>query len=217
MQRRKPIIVGIAGGSGSGKSWLAEHVELALAPRAVHLRLDDFYLDLAHLPAREREAMNFDDPSAIDWEAVRGCVEAFERGVAAEIPAYDFATHTRRPGGRRLEPREILVFDGLWLLRPEWLRAKLDLRIYVECPRQERLRRRLIRDVHERGRSRASVLRQFEEQVQPWHQRCVAPQRQWASHCVRSPISGESCAALMREIEAAAVPPGRGGTNPLPS
>ena len=188
--------IAVTGGSGSGKSWLAAELREWLGNEAVHLSLDDFYHDLGHLPPAARAVVNFDDPAAIDWEALREVLERFESGAAARLPSYDFASHTRQPATRDVARARFIVLDGLWLLHHGWLRDKLALSVFVDCPEAERLRRRVERDTQTRGRSADSVRRQFAEHVQPMHELFVEPQRQWATHCVESPLSPSAQAAL---------------------
>ncbi len=196
--------IAIVGGSGSGKTWLAERLGAALAPAAARICLDDFYRDLSHLEADERGAVNFDDPAAIDWAAVGRVADALARGEAAELPRYDFASHTREPQGRECPPRPVVIWDGLWLLHPEWLRERFQWSVFVECPMEERLARRLDRDGRERGRTPESVRRQFQDQVQPMHERFVEPQQGQARRRIVSPLNDADWARLVSEIGAAA-------------
>ncbi|MEI6654180.1 MAG: uridine kinase [Verrucomicrobiota bacterium] len=189
--------IALIGGSGSGKSWLAAALLERLGAEAAHLSLDDFYQDLGHLPEAERAEVNFDAPSAIDWDALRYVLECLERGAPARIPRYDFATHTRHAKGRNLAWARFVVLDGLWLLHHGWLRDKLALSVFVDCPADERMRRRVERDMLERGRTRDSVLRQFRQHVQPMHELFVEPQRQWATRCVTSPLEENAQAELL--------------------
>lgn len=189
--------IAVVGGSGSGKSWLAANIRKQLGSEAGHLCLDDFYRDLGHLPEEERDEVNFDDPAAIDWEALRVVLECLERGDAARIPIYDFATHTRMPETRDFENAGLVVLEGLWLLHPVWLREKFAVSVFVDCPEEERLRRRIERDRLTRGRTEESVRRQFADHVQPMHARFVEPQREWATRRVNSPMSQTEHAELV--------------------
>lgn len=194
--------IAVIGGSGSGKSWLAKRLARAFAPHSACVSLDDFYRDLAHLPLPARAATNFDDPAAIDWHAVRGVVEGLEHGEAVRLPQYDFATHTRKPAPRRLEAQPVVIWDGLWLLHPEWLRARFAFSVFVDCAAAERLRRRIRRDVGRRGRTAESVRLQFERDVEPMHARFVAPQRSLATRYVTSPLEAETLDTLIAELRA---------------
>jgi uridine kinase len=190
----------VVGGSGSGKTWLAEKIAAALAPRAARISLDDFYRDLAPLPKAARDAVNFDDPAAIDWEKFREVVGAMRVGEQLDLPAYDFATHTRKSEPRTFSPPPLVVWDGLWLLHHDWLREQFALTIFVDCDAEERFRRRAERDVRERGRTFESVWCQFFEHVQPMHDRFVEPQRRQAAQIVTSPVSVADLDGLVHKM-----------------
>ena len=189
--------IAVVGGSGSGKTWLAEELAREFNGEAAHLCLDHFYRDLGHLTEAEREVVNFDDPAAIDWDELRRVLESLERGEVARVPVYDFAEHTRKDETAELESRPLIVLDGLWLLHPRWLREKFALTVFVDCPEEVRLQRRVERDVVARGRTEESVRNQFAEHVQPMHARFVEPQRELAMMCLSSPILKEEREALI--------------------
>jgi uridine kinase len=195
-----PVHVAVVGGSGSGKTWLAEKLAAALAPRAARLSLDDFYFDLSMLPVAERERVNFDDPAAIDWEKFRASIGAMRASENLELPVYDFATHTRKSLPRNFLPPSLVVWDGLWLLHHDWLCKIFALTIFVDCAADERFRRRSERDVRERGRSFESVRCQFFEHVQPMHEKFVEPQRQKAQQIVVSPFEPAQFAVLVQKM-----------------
>ena len=183
--------IAVVGGSGSGKTWLVAELAGWFGKEAAHLCLDHFYRDLDHLPGSERELVNFDDPAAIDWDALLVVMESLERGEVAQIPVYDFTEHVRKEEIVVLESRPFVVIEGLWLLHPEWLREKFAMSVFVDCPEEVRLLRRVERDVIARGRTEESVRRQFAEHVQPMHACFVEPQREWAMRCVSSPLLKE--------------------------
>lgn len=195
--------IAVLGGSGSGKTWLAGHLCAAFGTQAVRLSLDHFYLDLSHLKPEARARVNFDDPAAIDWEAAREVLRDLSEGRTANIPAYDFATHTRLPGYQPLAPTGLVVWDGLWLLHPPWLREQFVYSVFVDCSVSERLARRIERDVRHRGRTEESVRQQFNQQVQPMHERFVEPQRELAHQCIVSPVSEDAWAELLHGVRTA--------------
>ena len=174
-------IVAIVGGSGSGKTWLARQLQRRLGARAGRLSLDDFYRDRSHLPARVRARINFDHPRAIDWPLFRQCLEKIKNGQTVLLPRYDFVTHARRATARRWRPKSVVLVDGLWLLRRPDLRRLYSLSVFLNCPLKLQLARRLARDQRERGRSPASVRRQFRSQVAPMDKKFVGPQKRWAT------------------------------------
>jgi uridine kinase len=197
---KAPVHVAVVGGSGSGKTWLAEKLAAALAPRAARLSLDDFYRDLSPLPPVERNRVNFDDPAAIDWEALRAATSKMRINERLDLPVYDFATHTRKKTPRIFLAPSLVIWDGLWLLHHSWLREKFAHTIFVDCGADERFRRRSERDVAERGRSFESVRCQFFEHVQPMHEQFVEPQRSKAQQIVVSPFGTAQFDSLVQKM-----------------
>lgn len=195
-----PRFIAVVGGSGSGKSWLAARMQAQLGRDSGLLSLDDFYRDLGHLPETARDGVNFDDPAAIDWDAVRGVMDGLAGGTPVRIPGYDFATHTRQAATRAMPPVRFVLMEGLWLLHHAWLRERFDLSVFVECAEDERMRRRIERDVLARGRTAESVRRQFADHVQPMHLRFVEPQSVLATHRVSSPLSDAEFAGLLAAV-----------------
>ncbi len=190
-------LIAVVGGSGSGKTWLAAELAGCFGSEAAHLCLDHFYRDLGHLPEPERARANFDDPAAIDWDALRVVLESLERGEVARVPVYDFTAHVRTEVTEELESRPLVVMEGLWLLHPEWLREKFAMSVFVDCPEEVRLLRRVERDVIARGRTEESVRQQFADHVQPMHVRFVEPQRELAMLRVTSPLLEKEKAELL--------------------
>ena len=180
-----PLLVALVGGSGSGKSWLAKKLLTALRGKAAHLSLDDFYRDCSHLPPQRRGKLNFDNPSSIDWLEFGRVLHNCRNRTTAQLPRYSFKTHCRLRGLRTFRPKPIILIDGLWLLRRPQIRRLFGFRIFLECPVQTRLRRRLARDRRFRGRSRHSVQAQFWKTVAPMHRKFVQPQRRWADTVLR--------------------------------
>lgn len=177
---RLPVLVAIVGGSGSGKSYVADQLASRLGSKALRLSLDDFYIDRSHLSQKQRQRINYDHPRAIDWRVFESALTALLRHEPAEVPRYDFATHSRKPRGSVMKPKPFVLVDGLWLLRRPVLRALFSLKLFLGCPAKLRLARRLKRDAAVRGRSARSVREQFTRAVQPMHCRFVEPQRRWA-------------------------------------
>jgi uridine kinase len=193
---KQPLLVAIVGGSGSGKSWLAEKLQAAFGRDAGRLSLDDFYRDRSHLSAAKRARINFDKPSAIDWPTFQHVLNRFLHWRQAYVPRYDFKTHCRLPRSRVLKPKPIMLVEGLWLLRSPRIRRFFGYRIFLDSPMQLRLRRRLARDVKARGRSRKSVQNQFRETVEPMHRRFVVPQIHWTDIVLKRDPGGRKIAEL---------------------
>jgi uridine kinase len=190
-----PMFVGIAGGSGSGKSTLAEKIVAALPPdQALLVQYDAYYRDRSHLSPAERARINFDEPDALEHGRLVSDLDALRAGRVVESPLYDFATHTRRRETRRLEPRRIVVVEGILLFAVPEVRERFDLRLFVDTPDDVRLLRRIRRDLLERGRDFGSIEAQYLGSVREMHERHVAPTRRHAHLIV--PEGGENTAAL---------------------
>jgi uridine kinase len=179
-------LVVIAGGSGSGKTWLTNKLLHALAPHAQRLSQDDFYLDRSHLSPARRARINFDHPRAIDWRAIEAVLERLLGDRSAQVPCYDFTTHSRLNRTKTIEPRRVILLEGLWLIRRQAIRRLASVSIFLHCPSGLRLRRRLARDMVSRGRTRSSIRRQFEQSVEPMHEQYVAPQELRADFVFRA-------------------------------
>lgn len=192
--------IAIVGGSGSGKTWLAEKLCIELGDKAARLTLDNFYRDLSHLEMIERDKVNFDDPVTIDWKTVRSVADALTRGEIARVPTYDFTTHTRLQEPCMFTPREIAIWDGLWLLHEKSMRTRFSFSVFVDCDESERLSRRVERDVRDRGRTDESVRLQYRQHVQPMHERYVEPQRAFADRVLPSPVTEALVVELKNEI-----------------
>ncbi|HVV70831.1 MAG TPA: uridine kinase [Verrucomicrobiae bacterium] len=207
-RRRTPLLVAIVGGSGSGKSWLADQLANALHPHTTRLSQDDFYRDRSGIAASRRAAINFDHPRAIEWPELERAVLALAKGQRARIPCYDFKTHSRLRRPKTVVPKRIVLIDGLWLLRRRSLRMLYGLTLFLNCSTQTRLRRRLTRDLRSRGRRRNAVLHQFWTTVEPMHVRYVAPQARFADLILSGTETAgriKRLAQLIQRLERAAV------------
>lgn len=192
-----PFLVAIAGGSASGKTWLARRLQRRLRPHAGILSLDAFYRDQSHLPPRARATLNFDAPRALDWPLLVDRLQDLRAGRPTRLPRYDFVSHTRLPSTRPCPARPILLVEGLW---PWWrpaLEPLFDLRVYLDIPEETRLPRRRQRDLQERGRRPCDVDHQWRRQSQPMFSRFVRPQRARA-HLVLGPALGNE---QLRQLE----------------
>ena len=173
------VSIGIAGRSGSGKTRVA--AELArLSPRQAVLATDSYYRDLSGLTPAERDAVNFDAPSALDWELLLEHLGRLDSGVSVAVPRYDFATHARMPETVPLAPGDMLVLEGLFALFDERVRARLDLAVFIDLDEDEGLLRRIERDTGSRGRTEAFVRSQWERDVAPMYGLHVLPTRAYA-------------------------------------
>ena len=195
------MIVGIIGGSGSGKSWLAKWLVDSLGPENAGIVCQDsFYKDLSNLTLEERRAVNFDDPKALDWAAFRKCLAHVASGRVGRIPRYNFTTHSRDQGELLVEPRRVIIFDGLWLLHRQALRRYFSLSVFIDAGEALCLERRVARDCAERGRSEAEVNAWYGERVLPMQKRFVEPQRRHADLVIPAPVTEAAAAALNKRI-----------------
>jgi uridine kinase len=170
----RPVVVGIAGCSGSGKTTMA--AELAHALGGIHFHLDNYYRDLAHLPHEERMRQNFDDPELIEINLLAAQVAALARGESIERPLYDFSTHTRVPGRtQHVAASPFLIVEGLFALHYPELLPLYNLRVFIDTPDDLCFERRMKRDIEQRGRTPDSVKLQYEATVRPASVRFVRP------------------------------------------
>ncbi len=196
-----PRFIAIAGGSGAGKSWLAERLQKHFGKEAAVVSLDNFYRDRSYLSERQRQQINFDDPKAIDWSALKNSLLTYQRGKNVLLPVYDFATHSRTNRTTRLTPKRLVILEGMWLLRPAWLRKLCGLKIYIDCPETTRRARRVQRDQRQRSRTKESICEQFEACVTPMHWKFVEPQKQRADLILTSPLGSNDIKQLVDLIQ----------------
>jgi uridine kinase len=191
----RPLVIGIAGGTGSGKTAVARKIAESLPPDgAVVIQHDWYYLDRSHLSAEERSFINFDEPDALDNARLLADLGALKEERAAVCPQYDFATHTRLAEGRTVEPRPIVLVEGILLFAIPDLREAFDLRLFVDTDDDIRLLRRIRRDIEERERDIGSIELQYCKTVRPMHHLHVAPSRRHAHLII--PEGGENAPAL---------------------
>jgi len=191
----KPFLLGVAGGSGSGKTTVAERLTgLIGEPDLALVRLDAYYRDRNHLPFEEREAINYDHPDAFDWPLLLDHVDALLDGLEVEVPVYDFATYLRLPERVTVAPARVVVVEGILVLYEPELRERFDLRVFVDTDADVRFIRRLERDVAERQRSVESVVEQYLATVRPSHEQFIEPSKRHADVIV--PHGGMNAPAL---------------------
>lgn len=177
---QRPLFIGLAGGSGSGKTTIAEEVIGRLDGRVALLRHDAYYRNLADLSFEQRTTINYDHPSSLETELLIDHLDTLRSGLAVEQPVYDFAQHLRSKETVRIEPAPVVVVEGILVLAETELRSELDLKIFVDTDADLRLARRLERDIAERGRSVESVINQYFATVRPMHVEYVEPSRRHA-------------------------------------
>lgn len=178
---RSPVVIGIAGGSGSGKTTVLTRITDAFGSDQIAvLDHDAYYQDLAEYPPEERETFNFDHPDALETGLMREHLDILMQGEPIEKPIYDFTTHRRKEETETIEPRPVIIIEGILVLAEPELEEAMDIRIYVDTADDIRLMRRIRRDIQERGRSIDGVLRQYERTVRPMHIEFVEPSKRKA-------------------------------------
>jgi uridine kinase len=175
----RPFIVGIAGGTASGKTTIAQQIAQAGgSDRVVVVALDRYYRSQAHIRPEQRTAINYDHPDALEFELLISHLKQLQSGIAIDAPLYDFASHSRDPHHTtRIEPKPVIVVEGILVLANTELCTLLDLKVFVATPDRIRLARRTERDTEQRGRSIESVNSQWNDSVQPMHQVFCEPSR----------------------------------------
>ena len=177
----KPIVIGVAGGTGSGKTTVAEKILHRVgAEHVAYIPHDAYYRELGHLPPEERARVNFDHPDSLETSLLIEHLKALPARQVVEIPIYDFTKHMRTKETHRVEPAPVILVEGILIFVEPELRALLDVKLYVDTDADVRFIRRLQRDIQERGRSVESVCKQYLSTVRPMHQEFVEPSKRYA-------------------------------------
>lgn len=175
----KVILIG--GGSASGKTYVLNKVlEKMPADKIAHISLDDYYKDFSVLPMEERAKVNFDHPKAFDWKLMNQQLSDLKNGKTIEKPIYDFVTHSRSPKTEIVEPKELIIIEGIMALVNKELRDIGDLKVFINASRERRLVRRIERDMKYRGRTYESIIEQYFTTVQPMFEEIIAPSQYYA-------------------------------------
>lgn len=188
MNNSPHLIVGVTGGSGGGKTYFVNRLQesfnrddLFIIPQ------DNYYKDLSDISLHDRAATNFDHPDSVDFELLAEHLRNLRQGNTIEMPEYDFVTHTRKQGYRIVEPKPIIIVDGILILSAPEVVDLMDLKIYIDTPDDIRILRRILRDIRERGRSVDSVIKQYLNSVRPMHKQFIEPTKKFADYI----LSGE--------------------------
>jgi uridine kinase len=191
----RPFVLGIAGGSGSGKTTISRAVLHALPPGVgVLIEQDHYYRAQAHRPLEERERVKYDHPDALELDLLLAHLDALRAEQPIVRPTYDFGVHDRAAEGLRVEPAAVVIVEGILVLADERLRARFDAKVYVDTDADIRLMRRVRRDLEQRGRSFAQIRKQYYETVRPMHLAFVEPSKRFADVIV--PEGGQNRVAL---------------------
>lgn len=185
IKQNKTFILGVAGGSGSGKTYFANELKRALGTHATIVYQDNFYIDQSHRFDHDGGSVNFDHPESLDLKLLAQCLSELKHGHSTNIPVYDFKTHSRSKDLLYVEATSIIIVDGILIFHPDYLREQFDEMVFFDTPESLRYERRLDRDVNERGRTPEGVLAQFMKQVKPMHDQFVEPSKAHAHTIVR--------------------------------
>ena len=188
------LVIGIAGGSGSGKTTLMKNLVARYADDITVLSHDNYYKRHDELTYEERCQLNYDEPAALETDLMARQLDQLRRGEAIDCPVYDFTVHNRSDQTIRIEPRKVIIVEGILIFENEPLRELMDIRIFVDTDADIRLCRRVKRDVNKRGRSLESVLNQYQQTVKPMHEKYVEPSKAHAHIIV--PEGGKNTVAL---------------------
>ena len=188
------MIIGVAGGTGSGKTTLARHIANAFGDRVAVITHDSYYRAQNDKSIEERALQNYDHPDAFETDLLCRHLEMLANGQAVDVPVYDYTIHNRADATVRVEPKPVIVLEGILLFSDEELRNKMDLKIFVDTDADERILRRIMRDTAERGRTLDSVIKQYLTTVKPMHDAFVEPFKRYADVIV--PGGGDNPAAL---------------------
>lgn len=205
----KPFVIGVAGGSGSGKSTVTREVLAAIGREKVAVVMqDDYYRDQSHMPPEDRRQQNYDHPDAFDWPLMTQHLAALRKGLAIAMPVYDFAADNRSSETITVNPAPVIVVEGLFALYDAKLRNMMSLKIYVDTASDVRFIRRLQRDISERGRSTESVVSQYLETVRPMHKQFIEPTKRNADVILPHGANGAAVdiittkvMSLLRDVE----------------
>ncbi len=188
------IVIGVAGGTGSGKTTLADQIKEAFPNDSVLVSQDNYYKDLGHLSFKEREQINFDHPDSIDFPYLKQQIMELKKGNAINKPIYNFQTHSRERDPEKVSPAQVIIVEGILLFAVSEVRDLFDVKIYIDADDDERLLRRIERDMNERARDFVSVRNQYLETVKPMHDVFVEPSKKYADLIV--PRGGRNKTAL---------------------
>ena len=196
------MIIGVAGGTGSGKTTLAKNIAAAFGDRVAVITHDSYYRQQNDKSYEERCKQNYDHPDAFETDLLCHHLEELSKGNSVDIPVYDYTVHNRSERTSRVEPRAVIILEGILIFSDKTLRDMMDLKIYVETDADERILRRIMRDTEERGRSLDSVINQYLTTVKPMHDSFVEPYKRYADVIV--PVGGENavaCGMIIDRIE----------------
>ncbi|WP_293027396.1 uridine kinase [Natronococcus sp.] len=200
------FVIGIAGGTGAGKTTVSRTVAETVGEAVTRIPLDNYYEDLSHLDYEERAEVNYDHPDAFEWELLRDQLDSLLMGQPVEMPQYDFEVHNRKDERVTVEPSDVIVLEGILSLFDEQVLEMLDLKVYVMTDADVRILRRIERDVIDRGRGLEGVIDQYLETVKPMHEQFVAPTKKNADVIIPEGANRMAVDLLVEKVEAELAP-----------
>jgi uridine kinase len=199
----KTVVIGVSGGSASGKTTVAYRIKDAFKDSVELLSQDFYYLPYDYLPFEERVKLNYDHPNAFDTERLINDIRTLKEGRAIERPVYSYTEYTRLPETVPVKPAKVIIVEGFMIFENPYLRDLMDIKIFVDTDADERLIRRIIRDVSERGRTLESVINQYIETVKPMHEQFVEPYKKYADIIIpRGGLNNVAIDMLVHRIKA---------------
>ncbi|MDG5817836.1 uridine kinase [Natronococcus sp. A-GB7] len=200
------FVIGIAGGTGAGKTTVSRTVAETVGEAVTRIPLDNYYEDLSHLDYEERAEVNYDHPDAFEWELLQEQLDSLLMGQSVEMPQYDFEVHNRKDERVTVEPSDVIVLEGILSLFDEQILEMLDLKVYVMTDADVRILRRIERDVIDRGRGLEGVIDQYLETVKPMHEQFVAPTKKNADIIIPEGANRMAVDLLVEKVEAELAP-----------
>ncbi len=197
----KPILIGIAGGTGSGKSTFTNRIKDAFGDRVSILYHDNYYKAHDEMPFEERKKLNYDHPDAFDTELLIEHIKALKSGQSIICPTYDYSQHNRAKSTITVEPRKVILIEGILTLCDSRLRDLMDIKIFVDADADERILRRVLRDTKERGRDIENIIDQYLTTVKPMHYLYVEPTKSYADLVVNSGLNNVAFEVMKTKIE----------------
>ena len=194
------LIIGIAGGTGSGKTTVVKKIISSLPKDQVAvIPQDSYYWDSSHVPVEERSKINFDEPAAIEWPLLVKHLNELKQGKAVEVPTYSYLTCTRQPETVRVEPCKVVIVEGILVLNDEYLRDMMDVKVFVDASADDRLIRVISRDCIERGRTPEMVINRYQEVLNPMHDLYIEPSKKYADLIVPQGGNNEVAIKLLTD------------------
>ena len=196
------FVVGIAGGTGAGKTTVSRLIAESVGESVTRIPMDNYYEDLSHMDLTEREQVNYDHPDAFEWDLMRDQLAQLLAGQSVEMPQYDFEIHNRRDERETVEPTEVIILEGILALYDDDINEMLDLRLYVETDADVRILRRIERDVIERGRELEGVIDQYLSTVKPMHEQFIEPTKKAADLVIPEGANSVAMNLLEEKLQA---------------